>query len=880
MAREAEVAEEEQRQAKERALERRSIRRLRALVAAMAVAAVIAIALSAVALGQRSRAEERGRLATARELATASQANLEVDPERSLLLALAAARTTKQDGDPIPEVTSALHSAVNADRTLLRFDGSIWASPDGRILSNLRNVDGGSELTMRDAGTVETLATLHAPSVVDIVFSPDSRRLMVATESGTLLFWDTHSWKAQRPIKLDRQISLGGAAWSPDLRTVALVGDDGIVSLVDPRSGREMHRIKRGGGAGFLYVAFSRDGTRVAATMNFGGFEVPIWDVRSGSPVGHLPTDGATFGIAFSPDGSQIATTGNTGNADVWDADTGRHLLALVGHTGFVWWVAYSADGQRIATAGNDGTARIWDAGDGQQVMVLHGHAGDVYGVHFSPSGRWVQTYGADGTGRIWDVSPGGSRELLTLGGSAGIETVEYSRDGRRLLASQFDGAARVWDSATGHELVAAWAGGGGAAFAPDGRHFANGGWPAVWDVRSGRSLRDMALPHTDSSWTSNIAYSKNGSLIAGGLGNTTPNSGTVAVWDAGSGRRTATLGEPQGKYDAVRQVAFSSNTVLLAGITEAGQLHVWRLADGHELLSHKVVNGGGNGVSFSPDNRLVAASGSTGVSIWNIADDSRVARLPGAANVQAVRFSPDGTLLATGGQDQTVRIWDLSTNRTILTLTGHTGTVNSVAFSPDGTRVASASDDGTVRQYDIVTDRLLRIAQARLTRRLTVASVASDLHTDTCPSSIGAAHTPASGLGGHQRHQTPSAPVGAYRVTVVRGDFPPGFDGAKDQVGVYTLSLDMGGPAPVPTDAVRRQLGDVRHRPGGSGGQSLPHHRSQRSQLLWRGDVGPVVAEGHVALVPQRAPDRDAELRAASLQHHGCARVVDVAPW
>ena len=91
--------------------------------------------------------------------------------------------------------------------------------------------------------------------------------------------------EGERPIKLDRQITLGGVAWSPDLRTVALVGDDGVVSLVDTRSGREIQRINRDG-AGYLYAAFSRDGTRVATTMNFGGFEVPIWDVRSGSQVG------------------------------------------------------------------------------------------------------------------------------------------------------------------------------------------------------------------------------------------------------------------------------------------------------------------------------------------------------------------------------------------------------------------------------------------------------------------------------------------------------------------------------------------------------------------------------------------------------------------
>src|SRR4029079_4067461 len=185
----------------------------------------------------------------------------------------------------------------------------------------------------------------------------------------------------------------------------------------DHRRGRDVQLITHADeGIGYLYTAFSRDGTRVAATVNFGGYEVPIWDVRSGRRVGVLDTRGASFGIAFSPDGTRVATTGIAGRADVWDANTGRHVLSLVGHTGFVWYVAYSADGQQIATAGNDGAARIWGANDGQQLTVLHGHAGDVYGVHFSPSARWLQTSGADGTGRLWDVSASGSRELLTVG--------------------------------------------------------------------------------------------------------------------------------------------------------------------------------------------------------------------------------------------------------------------------------------------------------------------------------------------------------------------------------------------------------------------------------------------------------------------------------
>jgi hypothetical protein len=300
-----------------------------------------------------------------------------------------------------------------------------------------------------------------------------------------------------------------------------------------------------------------------------------------------------------------------------------------------------------------------------------------------------------------------------------------------------------------------------------------------------------MTFPHTDSSWTSNIAYSSDGSLIAGGLGNTTPKTGTVAVWDAKSGRRIGTLGRPQGKYDAVRHVTFSPDGTLVAGVTEAGRLHVWRLADGREMLSRDAVNGGGNGAAFSPDGSLIAAAGSTGVSIWRVADGTHVAQLPGAANVQSVQFSPDGKLLATGGQDEVVRIWDVRTNRTILTLAGHTAKINSVAFSPDGTRVASGSDDGSVRVYALDTERLISLAEARLTRDLTAAECRQYLHKDRCPPG-GRSPSPPAGMWTRSTTDDP-APEGAYRVTLHRGDFPAGLADLEEQLGVYTLSLEMG---------------------------------------------------------------------------------------
>jgi WD40 repeat protein len=156
---------------------------------------------------------------------------------------------------------------------------------------------------------------------------------------------------------------------------------------------------------------------------------------------------------------------------------------------------------------------------------------------------------------------------------------------------------------------------------------------------------------------------------------------------------------------------------------TEAPQPHTDRYGD---PLPHGVVARLGTlffrqpwvgCLAYSPDAKLLASGGSDGrVQLWDPEtgkERGHLARRPG--HVQAIAFSPDGTLLASAGNDlwkrsdYAVRIWDVAARKELRVLAGHTHFVTTLAFSPDGRLLASAGFDKTLRIWDVPTGRELR---------------------------------------------------------------------------------------------------------------------------------------------------------------------------
>ena len=117
------------------------------------------------------------------------------------------------------------------------------------------------------------------------------------------------------------------------------------------------------------------------------------------------------------------------------------------------------------------------------------------------------------------------------------------------------------------------------------------------------------------------------------------------------------------------------------------------------------------NSVSFSPDGSTVASGSSDNtVRLWDTVTGEEKATLRGHTDwVNSVSFSPDGSIVASGSGslwdfDNTVRLWDTVTGEEKAILTGHTESVNSISFSPDGSTLASGSSDGTILLWEVIT--------------------------------------------------------------------------------------------------------------------------------------------------------------------------------
>ena len=204
------------------------------------------------------------------------------------------------------------------------------------------------------------------------------------------------------------------------------------------------------------------------------------------------------------------------------------------------------------------------------------------------------------------------------------------------------------------------------------------------------------------------------------------------------SGAEVARLPEEPGHW--VQSASFSPDSRLLA-TTIVGErvdptdasVRIWDWERG-EVVS--TIDTFADGVVFDPTGTRIATFHTVQgtANVWDARTGDHLLTLAPPAAVGEITFSPDGTLMATGLSDGTVRLLDAETGVQQLVLQGDESPVGTLVFSPDGSKLASVGDDGIAHVWALDLDDLIAIATDRLTRSLSDDECRQYLHVERCP--------------------------------------------------------------------------------------------------------------------------------------------------
>lgn len=176
--------------------------------------------------------------------------------------------------------------------------------------------------------------------------------------------------------------------------------------------------------------------------------------------------------------------------------------------------------------------------------------------------------------------------------------------------------------------------------------------------------------------------------------------------------------------------VAFSPDAQQIATSHGNGEVCVWRVGDGQQTTTFRGIASAVNSIVFSPEGEsLIIADVDRVVKRLHIASGTIQGKFCGhTGSIWKVALSADGRLLASGGEDLTIRIWDMQTGKCLKILEGHQGWVSALAFAPasqtltDGYLLASNGVDGTIRLWDVETGRTLHVLEGHTHGVLAVA--------------------------------------------------------------------------------------------------------------------------------------------------------------
>ena len=444
------------------------------------------------------------------------------------------------------------------------------------------------------------------------------------------------------------------------------------------------------------------DSSKVAVTFLEGEQEVresnryQTWNLPTGARfrIGKGGPGGGDRAAAFSPNGQYLAVSSSTG---IWLYDTVNYReVALLSSQYPINSIAFSPDGNAIVGTQN----QVWSIVTKEKIATFSpgGH------VAFLPNGKTIAST-ALRTIILWDIVT--KQELVRMESEYNIDTLSVSHDGALIAGAGRDGLVKVWEVTTGQLINTfrhdAWV--NSIAFSPTENILASGSGDRtvkLWNAITGTEI----LTIESTGVIGAVTFSPDGKTLAWRGAGTHTLPDTINLWDMATQSLIAVYEIPTSISSLINCLALSPDGKTFVTVDAHYDIvKVWDINTGNTIdLGHI----GLTPISFSPDSTMLATGGTRGVKLWDVNTGRDVANIPikPRSHARLVSFSPDGRTLAYRvSQEKFTRLWDVTTQTQIGII--ENPSIEYWAFSPDGKILASAARH-IITLWDVVTGQAI----------------------------------------------------------------------------------------------------------------------------------------------------------------------------
>lgn len=685
----------------------------------------IALAQKATAVYSAGVAKKQADLASSRELSSLSLDYLESQPELSLLLSIEAYHKA-ETGQALDALLTAMQR--NLGRELQQSSQQIPPQPIG---------------------------------IYAMAASPDGHHLAWAGVQGMVRMWD---FKLQKVIWEDTTgVRINVLDFSPDGRLLASADDAGQIVFRDTLTGKKVKLIYPEI-TSIYAMAFSPDGASLAyggvAPGNDINLFIRVLDTGfiKGFNIRPLKTD--VLSLAWSPDGRLLATGGRERLLRIWDVASERELRTFDIYDGPVKSLAFSPNGQWLATGANDEVAPIdknilmWDislcdrpvqtqtqnkaqaAAENpwddpacrlQIPIAFTGQEADISSIAFSPDGAILASGDTAGRTRLWDVLYRESLDQQPPRASGIVSVVTFSQVEENLLlaVSSLDRTISLSNLHTSDSLMAhdksIETAVGSVVFTSASSLRAIGSDSTQTVMLAGDASGDVSQAATFPVVAPKpgvYALSKDGKSFAMLVEN--DKEAHVEIWSVGGGSSLLSIPAPTGTVISTKERS-DTTTITETLTTSLGSV---------------------NSLAFSPDGATLAAGvclyreealslcSQNEIDFWQVASGKPLAQLPTqhSNTILSLAYSADGRILASGGGDAAIYLYDIESGNTLgLPLIGLGGPVTSLAFSPDGSKLASGSSKSMLALWNVDSAQLIGDPIAGMKSAITALAFSPD---------------------------------------------------------------------------------------------------------------------------------------------------------